>query len=223
MVSLWSIITSVRRLEIPFLETEDVQQIDKLNRLMDGLQAADIDSSPWPAYQADVKAHFLMAHNGEAILLKYVIAEKYIAANEVTNGNIHNDSCVELFIAFDDEGYYNLEFNCLGFTKIGYGYGRNDRRLLPIDVIKQLSFSSKINANSTINNNNGFDWEIMLVIPRTIFTEHQIISFHNLNAKGNFYKCGDGLPQPHFLTWSMIKSVEPDFHKKEFFGDLKFA
>lgn len=213
----------MRRLEIPFLATDDVREIDKLNHLMDGLRAANIDCNPWPAYQADAEAKFLMAHNREAILLKYVITEKYLIANEVTNGNIHNDSCVELFIAFDDEGYYNLEFNCLGFTKIGYGDDRNDRKLLPIDVIKQLSFSSKINANSIINSNGGFDWEIMLVIPRSIFIEHEITSFHNLKAKGNFYKCGDGLPQPHFLTWSMIEAEQPDFHRKEFFGELAFG
>ena len=213
----------MRRLEIPFLDTHNLKEIDKLNQLMDSLQAATIDRNPWPAYQADAQAKFLMAHNGDAILLKYVVSERYLSANEVTNGNIHNDSCVELFIAFDDEGYYNLEFNCLGFTKIGYGNDRLDRELLPVDVIKQLSFSSKINANSTINSNEGFDWEIMLVIPKEIFIMHQIGSFHLLKAKGNFYKCGDGLPQPHFLTWNMIEAEQPDFHRKDFFGELVFV
>ncbi len=213
----------MRRLEIPFLDTHNLKEIDKLNQLMDSLQAVAIDCNPWPAYQADAQAEFLMAHNGDAILLKYVISEKYLSANEGTNGNIHNDSCVELFIAFDDEGYYNLEFNCLGFTKIGYGNDRLDRELLPVEIIKQLSFSSKINANSTINSNEGFDWEIMLVIPKEIFIKHQIDSFHRLQAKGNFYKCGDGLPQPHFLTWNMIEAEQPDFHRKDFFGELVFV
>jgi len=212
----------VSRLEIPFLDTHNLKEIDKLNQLMDGLQAVAIDCNPWPAYQTNAQAKFLMAHNGDAILLKYVISEQYLSANEGTNGNIHNDSCVELFIAFDEEGYYNLEFNCLGFTKIGYGDDRLDRELLPVEVIKQLSFSSKINANSTINSNEGFDWEIMLVIPKEIFIKHQIGSFHRLQAKGNFYKCGDGLPQPHFLTWNMIEADQPDFHRKDFFGELNF-
>jgi len=213
----------VRRLEIPFLETKDTQKVDKLNQLMDRLPVIPIDCNPWPAYQANVQAKFTMAHNGQAILLKYIVTEKYLAANEVNNGNIHNDSCVELFIAFDEQGYYNLEFNCLGFTKIGYGNDRNDRKLLPIEVIKQLSFSSKINANSTLNSDGGFDWEIMLVIPREIFVEHQLTSFNHLKAKGNFYKCGDGLPQPHFLAWNMIEAEQPDFHRKDFFGEFAFS
>lgn len=212
----------MRRLEIPFLDTAKIKEVDKLNQLMDGLQAVAIDCKPWPTYQVNADAKFLMAHNSQSILLKYIISEKYLLAKEVTNGNIHNDSCVEFFIAFDDTGYYNLEFNCLGFTKIGYGNGRNGRRLLPIEVIKQLSFSSKINANSTLNSNDGFDWEIMLVIPKEIFIKHKITSFNNLKARGNFYKCGDGLPQPHFLTWNMIEAEKPDFHRKEFFGELSF-
>ena len=213
----------MRRLEIPFLDTANVEQIDQLNQMMDSFPSVAIDCNPWPAYQANAEAKFLMAHNGEAILLKYIVSEKYLLAKEVNNGNIHNDSCVELFIAFDEKGYYNLEFNCLGFTKIGYGNGRNGRRLLPIEVIKQLSFSSKINANSTINTNAGFDWEIMLVIPHSIFTKHEITSFNHLKAKGNFYKCGDGLPQPHFLTWNKIEAEKPDFHRREFFGELEFS
>ena len=222
-MSWWLIITSVRRLEIPFIDTNGLKEIEQISQLMGGLKTTPIDCNPWPVYQANADAKFSMAHNGQSILLKYIIAEKYLLANEKTNGNIHNDSCVELFIAFDNNGYYNLEFNCLGFTKIGYGTSRHGRRLLPVDVIKQLSFSSKINSNSTINTNTGFDWEIMLVIPKEIFTKHQIVSFHNLKAKGNFYKCGDGLPQPHFLTWNRIEAEKPDFHRKEFFGELEFS
>lgn len=213
----------MRRLEIPFIDTNGLQEIEQISQLMGGLKTTPIDCNPWPVYQANADAKFSMAHNGQSILLKYIIAEKYLLANEKTNGNIHNDSCVELFIAFDDSGYYNLEFNCLGFTKIAYGNGRNDRELLPTEVIKQLSFSSKINANSVINSNGGFNWEIMLVIPREVFINHEIISFHHLEAKGNFYKCGDGLPQPHFLTWNMIEAEHPDFHRKEFFGELAFS
>lgn len=213
----------MRRLKIPFLITEGIKEVGQISQLMDGLKTTSLDCNPWPAYKANVDAKFVMAHNGQSILLKYMIAEKYLVANEVTNGNIHNDSCVELFIAFDDVGYYNLEFNCLGFTKIGYGASRHGRRLLPLEVIKQLSFSSRINANSTINANTGFDWEITLIIPMEIFTRHKISSFHHLKAKGNFYKCGDGLPKPHFLAWNMVEAEIPDFHRKEFFGDLVFS
>ena len=33
-----------------------------------------------------------------------------------------------------------------------------------------------------------------------------------MRAKANFYKCGDKLPVPHFLSWKPINVPAPDFH-----------
>jgi hypothetical protein len=38
----------------------------------------------------------------------------------------------------------------------------------------------------------------------------------------NFYKCGDELPTPHFLSWNPIEWKEPSFHRPEQFGKLIF-
>ena len=38
--------------------------------------------------------------------------------------------------------------------------------------------------------------------------------------KGNFYKCGDETPVPHFGMWSPVDNETPDFHRPEFFGEL---
>ena len=40
--------------------------------------------------------------------------------------------------------------------------------------------------------------------------------------RANFYKCGDLLPRPHFLSWNAISLPRPDFHCPEFFGTLRF-
>ena len=40
--------------------------------------------------------------------------------------------------------------------------------------------------------------------------------------KGNFYKCGDKLQTPHFLSWSPIGLERPMFHCPAFFGTLSF-
>ena len=40
--------------------------------------------------------------------------------------------------------------------------------------------------------------------------------------KANFYKCGDELQTPHFLSWNPIKIENPDFHRPDFFGTLEF-
>ena len=38
----------------------------------------------------------------------------------------------------------------------------------------------------------------------------------------NFYKCGDKLQTPHFLSWNPIDLEKPNFHCPEFFGMLRF-
>jgi len=46
-----------------------------------------------------------------------------------------------------------------------------------------------------------------------------------LNGKtmrANFYKCGDKLQTPHFLSWAPIDLPKPKFHCPEFFGELVF-
>ena len=213
----------MKKLKIPYINIAHIRDPDKMFIEMETLQSLPISCNPWPEFSTETKAEFVIAHNGNSILLKYKITEKYLVANEVNNGNIHNDSCVEFFIAFGNEkNYYNLEFNCLGFTKIGYGAKRTNRELLPVKVIGKLGFSSRISSNLKTGNN-GFDWEILLMIPKTIFIHHQISSFDQLKARGNFYKCGDGLPEPHFLCWNMIHTAQPDFHRLESFGNLDFV
>jgi hypothetical protein len=47
-------------------------------------------------------------------------------------------------------------------------------------------------------------------------------SLSGLRAKANFYKCGDGLTVPHFVTWAPISTEKPDYHRPEFFDWLEF-
>ena len=49
-----------------------------------------------------------------------------------------------------------------------------------------------------------------------------IESFDGKEMGANFYKCGDELPTPHFLSWNPIEWAEPSFHRPEQFGKLIF-
>ena len=41
-------------------------------------------------------------------------------------------------------------------------------------------------------------------------------------AKVNFYKCGDLLPEPHFICWNKVETTDPDFHQPDFFAPVVF-
>ena len=66
------------------------------------------------------------------------------------------------------------------------------------------------------------DWEVALIIPYSVFFKHQIDSLDGKEIKANFYKCGDELQTPHFLSWNPIQIEQPDFHRPDFFGTLEF-
>jgi hypothetical protein len=68
----------------------------------------------------------------------------------------------------------------------------------------------------------GFYWELTMIIPFSIFTHDSLTNLINTKCRANFYKCGDLLPDPHFIAWSDIKSEKPNFHLPDYFGLLQF-
>ena len=175
----------------------------------------------WKNYPYCPDASFRIAHNGEAVFLNYRINESDIkAVCNRDNGRIWEDSCVEFFISFNDESYYNIECNCIGRLLIGKGADREKRIRLPETLLKGVDRWASI-GDSPVENRSG-DWEVSLIIPKEIFHPEVTKKFDNLTARGNFYKCGDCLQTPHYLSWNPIQSETPNFHRPDFFGQLLF-
>ena len=66
-------------------------------------------------------------------------------------------------------------------------------------------------------------WHITLVIPITALFMDKYESWSELkNARCNFYKCGDGLSKPHYLSWAPVRTEKPNFHSPQFFGEVEF-
>jgi hypothetical protein len=180
-----------------------------------------VSSVNWKKYPYCPEVKFRIAHNGDAILLNYKVNEsdiKAVCGND--NGRIWEDSCVEFFITFNSDFYYNIECNCITQLLIATGAGRGDRIPLPADLLKLPDRWSSL-GNIPLEGLSG-EWELSLLIPKKIFRLDAIETFEGLEAKGNFYKCGDNLKTPHFLSWKPIKSETPDFHLPQFFGKLLF-
>ncbi|MFY7838666.1 MAG: carbohydrate-binding family 9-like protein [Lacibacter sp.] len=206
----------MQKLHIPYCAIS-IQPATAKQQLLEANDFA-LEQQPWPLYKSDAKVRFSIAHNGENIFILYRVKEKHVryAATEI-NGSVWEDSCVEFFIAFDDDVYYNCEFNCIGTALIGYGAGRAGRELLPADVVRTVKCDATMQSE-----NEYYVWELLLQIPVKIFLKHPVTSLSNTPAKVNFYKCGDLLPEPHFICWSKIESAEPDFHRPGFFSPALF-
>jgi hypothetical protein len=52
--------------------------------------------------------------------------------------------------------------------------------------------------------------------------DHKIKELKGKTFRANFYKCGDMLSVPHYVTWNPVGTKKPDYHQPAYFGLLKF-
>jgi len=172
-----------------------------------------------------VDVSFNIEHRGSSILLRYIVREPQVrAVNTGFNSAVWEDSCVEFFLALDgDPNYYNFEFSAIGTVLGGYGPDRNKRQQLPEILLEQVQTMPSL-GNEIIENLAGdIQWELDIVIPVSVLIHNDLEDLAGMKARANFYKCGDGLKKPHFLSWKPVATDKPDFHRPDFFGDLEFA
>lgn len=204
-------------MRIPYIPTGDSEAI------FAGLPEQAVACCNWPeAYPAQPKVSFKIYHDGDNLHICYRVDEPCTAAATTDdNGPVWLDSCTEFFIAPDDGGYYNFELNCVGALLIGYrNIGEKtehaDAATLA-SVKRQMSFPRQPLAPHA-----AAPWTSTLVIPAKALFRHKLDSWSKLRARVNFYKCGDNLPEPHYLSWAPIEWSKPNFHLPQFFDEADF-
>ncbi|MFV0505542.1 MAG: carbohydrate-binding family 9-like protein [Bacteroidales bacterium] len=201
---------------VPFIESS--KNLDKQGNTL------VVDTLNWEEfpYKPDVK--FTFAHTGKSICIRFVVQEKHLRGQELQdNGDVYKDSCVEFFFSPNgDKNYYNFEFNCIGTPHVGYGPGREKRKLISPNRLRQIKIATSL-ARKAIDQKDGQQaWELMAEIPITFFEEHPFNTLSGKTSTCNMYKCGDETQTPHFLSWNPIDTKDPDFHRPEFFGTIVF-
>lgn len=183
-----------------------------------------VENTNWPKeFPYCPKMQFGIAHTGEEFLIHYCVEEQSVrAVAQKDNDNVWEDSCAEFFISPAADGlYYNIECNCAGTLLLGVGEGRNNRQLATPEITRQIDRWASLGRTPFDTRNQPTRWELALRIPYTVFFRHNITSLDGLTLNGNFYKCGDKLPVPHFISWNPIGTPTPDFHCPQFFGKLE--
>ena len=198
---------------------------DELFEALKAVEPQPIACDTWHPTDNVPDVSVRVAHDGEAILLRYDVCEREIRAACIMDGDPSwKDSCVEFFIAPDgDDFYYNFEFSCAGTLYLQGG--RPGDRVSPAPEV----FASVVRCSSAVtagelnvpDADGMYRWTLVARIPVTALWRHNFRSTGELTgARGNFYKCGDLLPHPHFLSWAPIDLPEPAFHCPEFFGNF---
>ena len=217
----------VKTLEVSKLEfSSGYPELDEISEKLDCLNFKNpVEVLNWKGfgYKPDVK--FSIAYTGHEILLKFYVTEQWFKAEKTeTNQDVFEDSCVEFFVSpSDDEIYYNLEFNGIGTCLMGSGTGREDRKRADPEIISRIRRKTSVGEKSVSEKSGGFSWTITMAIPFNVFFRHSITELKGKTFRANFYKCGDKLSVPHYVTWNPVETEKPDYHKPEYFGVLKFV
>ena len=171
------------------------------------------------------KVAFTIRHDGSSIYLFYEVAEKEVrAVNTDINSSVWEDSCVEFFLSLeaDPHNYYNFEINAIGTVLGAYGPDRNQRDWLSKSLLSKVETNPSLGRKPFDKQQNNTPWNIQIRIPLEVLTHSDLSKLSGTDGYGNFYKCGDKLTQPHFLSWKPVLTSTPDFHTPRYFGHLSF-
>lgn len=185
-----------------------------------------IDTVNWAEYPYRPDAKFRIVATDKGFVVNYRVTEESVAAvADGDCGHVWEDSCVEFFSSPADDGiYYNIECNCVGTVLVAAGKDRNARTFAPAEVLQSIQRWSSLgreNFTERIGGADGISWEVVLLVPYSVYFQHDITSVEGLHFRANFYKCGDHLRTPHFLSWNPIEVTNPDFHRPDFFGHVE--
>ena len=215
----------MKRLLIKRIPSVEGKDLAKLSGYLDEkCEPHLINTVNWPGYKNTPVVKFKIAYSSTELYIKYSVTENFVKA-EYTKPNeaVYTDSCVEFFVTPVSDGpYFNFEFNAIGTCLMQSGVSRNAREFGEAELNKSIRKLSSLGTASFSERTGEQSWELVIAIPLEIIFGRTDPVLSGRIIRANFYKCGDGLSQPHYLSWNPISTEQPDFHRPEFFGVLEF-
>ena len=214
-------VLQVKKISIADVALQDVPSL--LDSL--GIAFENVDVANWPDANAQTPdAKFRIAHTGNAFVVNFLCTENSVAATANDMGwNVWEDACMEFFSqpVADDGIYYNVECNCTGTVLLNGGKPGTERAHASRETTMSIERWSSLGREPFAERVGTCTWQVVLVIPAECYFHHQITDLSGMTIRANFYKCGDKLQQPHFLSWNPISTPRPNFHVPQFFGTLE--
>ena len=167
--------------------------------------------------------------HADALYCQFHVADRYqIGLTTTMHGPVWEDSCVELFVnptPEDGDEYLNLEINCLGTIRAGYGPSRAERSLLDSDLVSQIHVITSIRERpKRPDPDRDRTWWLVARVPRAVLEEatgSPITVTGTSTWLGNLHCCRER-DAPSFVTWAPIDTPAPDFHQPTCFRTLSF-
>ena len=207
---------------IPLSKCENV--FEKVQQMTRWATVADIDQVNWKTkFPKLLPVKVYVAHDEDKFFLLYRVQNESLRV--VATHDFHpvwEDSCVEFFMRRPgDKQYYNFECNAHGVLLASKRETRDSAEKLSIEAMKSIVRHSFISQHYQAGEQFS-DWWLYLEIPKACMGFSQEEPLSGQTITGNFYKCGDCTPQPHYLSWNPIDTPTPNFHVPQFFGTIHF-
>ncbi len=206
-------------LKIPFLkELSPVDSNAVAKQLIALGTSIPIDQINWNEFSHHVEVKVYAGYSDDYLWLHFMVNNDSIRITcHVDQEPVWQDSCVEFFLQQGDI-YRNFEFNSIGVCLSAYGPDRNSRKSLDNDNLGRILRFPSLNKEALPENGSASDWSLTVAIPLDL-----IGLVAGSEFKANFYKCGDETVIPHYISWSSIGTLTPDFHQPAYFGDVELA
>ena len=183
---------------------------------------------PWCASGRRQSTEVRMLYNRRTLYVQFRCLDRHFSAIETRlNGDVYLDSCVELFAMphpGDGAGYVNLEVNCCGCMQLGWGAGREKRRLAEPELAGRIRIATSVPTPTKDESPSDRRWWVAVAIPFDALAELADDTVRPRAGsvwRANLYRCG-GQTDPQYAVWNPIDWPHPDYHRPEFFGRLRF-
>jgi hypothetical protein len=190
--------------------------------------ALAIDTFPWYESGTRQSAVARALYDERALYLQYQVEDAHIASSVTTlNGDVYEDSCVEFFAAPHPDrslAYFNLEVNACGTFLLRYGPPDGERPYVTPALADRLRVDTPFEGATKAESDSDDGWWVAVELPFAMlseFTDTTVAPDAGDEWRANFYRCG-GETDPQFAAWNPIDAPQPDFHRPEQFGRLRF-
>ena len=178
--------------------------------------------TPWWSDTDKVVASVKLSYHKNIFLVTYSVQEPQLRRMCTHfNDEVYKDSCVEVFLQKTGcQEYMNFEFSASGFCHVAKGTSREGRESLPKKLLEAIPVEVKVLENNTERSL----WTLSVQLDLCKFG--LLLENEKLQGKtilGNFFCCGDGLAEPHYLSYAQIDTLKPDFHVPSSFVPLEFV
>lgn len=212
-----------KTLTIPHI-TEKAMSVEEAGTLLRREPSHSVAEVNWPdSNVGEASVSVSLGYGGGDLYLLWEVEEPTVLAEKSEpNSAVCQDSCVELFFAPESNRYINVEINAIGTVLAQRGRDRAHREYLTPERIAQIRRTSSLGSTPFRERSEPATWRLTVAIPLTLLeVEEETLPGQSFRA--NFYKCGDYLSRPHYLTWNPVPIPKPDFHRPDHFGTLMFT